>query len=353
MTQFDYIIVGQGLAGTILCFRLRQLGKSVCVIDKFREVTSSKVALGAYNPMVLKRFTPCWKVEEQLEPLYAFINEFEYHYNTQIHQPLKLWRKFQSVQEQNLWLEKSEKKRLTPFMNPVFIKNPHHELNADFGFGEVNYSGRVVLSKMISILRDDLLSTSSILDEDFDFKSLVVQKDKIEYKSVNAAKIVFCEGHRLSDNPFFNYLPLMRTKGELITVKLKGLKVSEHIKSNISILPLGDDVYKVGATFNWDDKDEDCSEEGKRDLLDKLQALVNIKPQIIKQEAGLRPTVKDRRALLGAHPKHNNVYVFNGLGTRGLLISPFLCLQLVDFMEDKLSLDIEVDVKRYEKEFQC
>ena len=353
MKQFDYIIVGQGLAGTILSFRLRRLGKSVCVIDKYREITSSKVAPGAYNPMVLKRFTPCWKVEEQLKPLYAFINEFESHYNTQIHQPLKLWRKFHSVQEQNLWMEKSEKSRLTPFMNPVFKKNPHHKLNADFGFGEVNHSGRVVLSKMISILRDDLLSTASILDEDFDFKSLVVQTDKIEYKSVYADKIVFCEGHRLSDNPFFNYLPLMRTKGELITVKLKGLNVSEHIKSNISILPLGDDVYKVGATFNWDDKDEDCSEEGKKELLDKLQALVNIEPKIIKQEAGLRPTVKDRRALLGAHPKHDNMYVFNGLGTRGLLISPFLCLQLVGFMEDKVSLDVEVDVKRYEKEFQC
>ena len=100
MKKFDYIIVGQGLAGSVLCFRLRRLGKSVCVIDKYREHTSSKVAAGAYNPMVLKRFTPCWRVEEQLDPMYSFINEFESHYNTQIHQPLKLWRKFQSVQEQ-------------------------------------------------------------------------------------------------------------------------------------------------------------------------------------------------------------------------------------------------------------
>jgi len=353
MKQFDYIIVGQGLAGTILCFRLRQLGKTVCVIDKYREVTSSKVARGAYNPMVLKRFTPCWKVEEQLKPLYTFINDFESHYNTQIHQPLKLWRKFQSVQEQNLWMEKSARRRLASYMNPVFIKNPHNDLNADFGFGEVNHSGRVVLSKMISILRDDLLRTSSILDEDFDFKTLVVKSDKIEYKSVYADKIVFCEGHRLSENPYFNYLPLMRTKGELITVKLKDLNVSELIKSNISILPLGDDLYKVGATFNWDDKDEVCTKEAKNELLGKLKSLVNLEPQIIKHEAGLRPTVKDRRALLGAHPKHDNMYVFNGLGTRGLLISPFLCLQLVGFMEDKLSLDIEVDIKRYEKEFQC
>jgi len=353
MKKFDYIIVGQGLAGSVLCFRLRRLGKSVCVIDKYREHTSSKVAAGAYNPMVLKRFTPCWRVEEQLDPMYSFINEFESHYNTQIHQPLKLWRKFQSVQEQNLWMEKSEKTRLKPFMNPSFIKNPYEDVNADFGFGEVKHAGRVDLSKMISILRDDLLNSNAIIDEDFDFTSLLIQKGSVVYKSLKANKIVFCEGHRLSDNPYFNYLPLMRTKGELITVKLEGLNMSELIKSNISILPLGNDLYKVGATFNWDDKDEVCTKEAKNELLEKLKSLVTIEPQLIKQEAGIRPTVKDRRALLGTHPIHDNMYVFNGLGTRGLLISPFLCSLLIDYMENKVDLDHEVDVKRYENEFKC
>lgn len=353
MKQVDYIIVGQGLAGTILAFQLMQLGKTVCVIDKYRESTSSKVAPGAYNPMVLKRFTPCWRVEEQLEPLYSFINEFESHYNTQIHQPLKLWRKFQSVQEQNLWMEKSEKSRLAPFMNPVFQQNPYKDISADFGFGEVNHAGRVILPKMISVLRDDLKCSDNLIDEDFDFSALHLVDDFVEYKSIRAPKIIFCEGHRLSKNPYFNYLPLMRTKGELITVRLDGLSVKELIKSNISILPLGDNIYKVGATFNWEEKDEKCTESGKKELLDKLKSLVRIEPQIIKHEAGLRPTVKDRRALLGTHPNHKNLIVFNGLGTRGLLISPYLSLQLINFMEKGIALDPEIDIKRYEKEMPC
>jgi glycine/D-amino acid oxidase-like deaminating enzyme len=250
-------------------------------------------------------------------------------------------------------MEKSEKTRLKPFMNPSFIKNPYEDVNADFGFGEVKHAGRVDLSKMISILRDDLLNSNAIIDEDFDFTSLLIQKGSVVYKSLKANKIVFCEGHRLSDNPYFNYLPLMRTKGELITVKLEGLNMSELIKSNISILPLGNDLYKVGATFNWDDKDEVCTKEAKNELLEKLKSLVTIEPQLIKQEAGIRPTVKDRRALLGTHPIHDNMYVFNGLGTRGLLISPFLCSLLIDYMENKVDLDHEVDVKRYENEFKC
>ena len=353
MKAFDYIIVGQGIAGTVLAFQLRLKGKRVFVIDKHRDDTSSKIAPGTYNPMVLKRFTPCWKVEDQLTPLYDFLDAFEKSFNTSIHEPLKLWRKFTSIQEQNLWLEKSDHHRLMPFMNPSFISNPYEDVNADFGFGEVNKSGWVDFLKLISIFKQRLISEDCFLDEEFDFNSMSTRQTSVIYKSISAQKIVFCEGHRLTNNPFFNYLPLMRTKGELITVKLEGLKVQELIKSNITLLPLGNDVYKVGATFNWDDKDEVCSVKAREELLAKLKELVNINPVVINQYAGLRPTVKDRRALLGAHPNHENIVVFNGLGTRGLLMSPYLAIQLIEFMENGVALDPEVDIKRYKNEIPC
>lgn len=353
MKEVDYIIVGQGLAGTVLSFQLRQLDRSILVVDKHRASTSSKVAPGAYNPMVLKRFTPCWKVEEQLGPLYSFIEQFELHYKTCIHQPLKLLRKFQSVQEQNLWMEKCEKTRLAPYMNPQFKNNNYKNVIADFGFGEVNHAGRVVLPKMISIFREDLVKTKALIDESFDYEALIIKENSVEYRGVQAKNIVFCEGHRLTTNTYFNYLPLMRTKGELLTAKIEGLSVKELLKSNVSVLPLGDDFYKLGATFNWEDKDELCTEEGKRELLDKLKQLVSIEPQIIKHEAGLRPTVKDRRALLGRHPKYKNLFIFNGLGTRGLLISPYLSLMLIDLMEHGKELDSEINIKRYENELSC
>ena len=353
MKPFDYIIVGQGIAGTVLAFQLRLIGKEVFVIDKHRDVTSSKIAHGTYNPMVLKRFTPCWKVEDQLTSLYDFIDAFETSFNASIHVPIKLWRKFASIQEQNLWLEKSEHDRLMPFMNPSFISNPHEDVNADFGFGEVKKSGWVDFLKLISIFKKRLVSEGCFLDEEFDFNSMIIKQRSVIYKSISAQKIIFCEGHRLTNNPFFNYLPLMRTKGELITVKLDGLNVEELIKSNITLLPLGNDVYKVGATFNWDDKDEVCSVKAREELLAKLKELVNINPVVINQYAGLRPTVKDRRALLGSHPNHENIVLFNGLGTRGLLMSPYLAIQLIEFMEKGVPLDPEVDIKRYKNEMPC
>lgn len=353
MKKFDYIIVGQGLAGTCLAFQLRCQNKSVFVIDKHRENTSSKVALGVYNPMVLKRFTPCWKVEEQLEPLYNFLDTFESIFDKTIHTRVKLFRKFNNVFEQNLWSEKSQKSRLISFMNPELIRYNHPNITSVFGFGEVYCAGKVDLPEMISLFRRKLVSEKLLLNEEFDFNALNVENNIVIYKNYEASKIVFCEGSRLPKNPFFNDLPLMRTKGELLIVELKNLKLKDILKSSITLLPLGKDLYKVGATFNWEQKDDICTESAKEELLDKLKDLVHIQPRLIKHQAALRPTVKDRRALLGSHSKYSHVYVFNGLGTRGLLLAPYLSLQLIQYMEQRFSLDPEVDVKRYQSQDIC
>lgn len=348
MKKFDYIIVGQGLAGTVLSYKLSKLGKSIYHIDKHRANTSSKIAPGVYNPLVLKRYTKCWRVDEQLEPLMNFINDFETDFNVTIHQPIKLWRLFNSIQEQNLWFEKSQKDSLSPYMKCKFIKNPHEHLNASYGFGEVSSSGRVIISKMIQTYREHLLNKGLLLNEDFDYSLLDAQQNSVHYRDVICKKIIFCEGFRMNLNPFFNYLPMMGTKGELVTVRLKGLNVSQQIKSKLSVLPLGDDVYKVGATFNWDDKTEVCTQSAREELLNKLNSLVSINPELIKQEAGLRPTVKDRRALLGTHPKYKNVCLFNGLGTRGVLIAPYLSDLFIHAMVGNGVLDKEVDINRFE-----
>jgi glycine/D-amino acid oxidase-like deaminating enzyme len=145
----------------------------------------------------------------------------------------------------------------------------------------------------------------------------------------------------------------MRTKGEILTVRIKNLHLKEHIKSSISILPLGDELYKIGATFNWDQKDEIPTESAKSILLTKLKSIVHLPIEVIKHEAGLRPTVKDRRALIGQHPAFKNLYVFNGLGARGLLLAPLLSSQLASYLEENTPLDAEVNITRYKEEYSC
>ena len=63
---------------------------------------------------------------------------------------------------------------------------------------------------------------------------------------------------------------------------------------------------------------------------------------------GFRPTVKDRRPILGNHPKFSNLYVFNGLGARGILNGNYFSINLYHHLENGEEIHPEVDLKRFQ-----
>ena len=132
-------------------------------------------------------------------------------------------------------------------------------------------------------------------------------------------------------------------------IKSENLKLNEIINSSIWILPLGNDLYKVGATYNWQDKTNQKTEEAKLELVTNLKELLNCDFEIIEHLAGVRPTVKDRRPLLGKHYKHNNLFILNGMGTRGVLFAPYLSDKLFQYIENKTELDNEISIERIYK----
>ena len=76
--------------------------------------------------------------------------------------------------------------------------------------------------------------------------------------------------------------------------------------------------------------------------------LCNCNYKIIEQVAGMRPTVTDRRPLVGQHPKYKNLYVLYGLGTRGVMIAPYVANQLYKYIENGTPIDQEVSISRFD-----
>jgi len=153
---------------------------------------------------------------------------------------------------------------------------------------------------------------------------------EISYKDFKADKIIFCEGFRLTENPFFNYLPLAPTKGEVMTIKIPSKKYFDKIISKgVYILPLGNYLYTVGATYNREDISDSLTVEGQSFLKERIDNILNLEYEILNSVAGVRPTVRDRRPLIGYHPENNRIGVFNGLGARGVLVGPYLSNQFV------------------------
>ena len=346
MKKVDYIIVGCGLAGVAFCEQLIAANKSFLVFDN-KSQQSSVVAGGLYNPVVLKRFTSVWKSKEQLEIALAMYKKIEGKLQIIIDYKIPVYRRFTSLEEQNNWFTASDNPLLAEHLSAHLIKNTNPFINADFGFGEVLNTGRIDTNTLITSYKENLIKNKQLIEEAFNYEELQLSESIVSYKDIKAKNIVFAEGFGLKQNPLFNYLPINESKGELLTIHAPGLKIDYVLKSSVFVLPLSNDLYHIGATYNWTDKTNNITKEGREELLNKLETFLNCDFKVIEQVAGIRPTVKDRRPLVGKHPKQNNVYVLNGLGTRGVMIGPYVAKQLFNYIENNIELDTEININRF------
>lgn len=344
----DFLIVGLGLAGISMAEVLLSNNKSFDVISDDSQ-NSSVVAGGMYNPIVLKRYSEVWKAQEQLDIAMPLYQSIQNRLGVTFINPLPVYRKFASIEEQNNWFIAADKPQMSAFLSTQLKKITIPAIDAPFGFGEVLYSGYLDTKLLKDTYSNFLFQNNQLFDKHFDYNKFEFEADHIIYDSIKYQNIIFADGFGLHQNPYFNNLPLDGTKGELLIIKAPDLKIDFILKSSIFIMPIGNDLYKVGATYNWSDKTDSITEEGKQELLTELKHLINCDFTVVHHFAGVRPTVRDRRPLVGQHYKHNNLYVLNGLGTRGVMFGPFLAQALYNSIFNGITLDKEININRIYK----
>lgn len=344
--MIDYIIVGSGLAGISFSEIALLNGKNIVVFNNDSQ-NSSKIAGGLYNPVILKRFSEVWQAQQQLKLMTDFYSNLRSKIENQFDFKIPILRKFFSIEEQNNWFAASDKKTLAPFLSTTLCFYKYEGIDSPCGYGEVLQTGYVDTALLLSKYQDYLSSLNFLRLESFDYEALVVNDESVIYKDMEAKHIVFAEGFGLHANPFFNDLPLDGTKGELFIIKAPDLKLDVIVNTSVFILPLGNDLFKVGATYNWNDKTNLPTEEGKMELIDRIKEIISCEFEIIEHYAGVRPTVRDRRPLVGTHANYKNVHVLNGLGTRGVMLAPAMAKALFENIEEGILLDKEINIKRF------
>ncbi|MBT8244021.1 MAG: FAD-binding oxidoreductase [Winogradskyella sp.] len=346
MKNVDYIVVGCGLASISFCEVLKAYKKTFIVFDDASQ-TSSIVAAGLYNPVVLKRFSKVWKAKTQLDialPSYANI---ETELDTKIDYQHAIFRRLNSIEEQNLWFTAADKPALEPFMSTKIKKNKNPYINAPFGLGEVLNAGRVDTKHLISVYKADLKSNNNLIEKRFNHNALQILENELIYEDIKAKHIVFAEGYGVKQNPYFKHVPLNGTKGEVLTIKAPDLKLNTAVKSSVFVISIGNDLYRVGATYEGLDKTNIPTAKAREELISKLKTFVNCDFEVVNHKAGIRPTVKDRRPLVGKHLEYENLYVLNGLGSRGVMIGPYVAQKLFNLIENNEPLDKEIDIDRF------
>ena len=348
MKEVDYIVVGLGIAGLAFCEQLLENNKTFIVFDDSK-YSSTFVSAGVINPLVLKRFTPVWNAKEHISTAFPFYKNLSEKLNTKILEEFPMYRIFNNVEEQNNWMVASDKNELRSFLHPEIVKNTNPNINAPFGFGKVNHTGRVFSEILLKKYREFLQKKNCFVAESFEYSKLTETVDAIQYKDISAKKIVFAEGASVRNNPFFPKELLIPNKGEFVVVKAPTLQFHAMLKSSIFIISLGNNLYKVGATYDREDFSYETTLKAKEELLKKFEKIVTAPFELVSQVAGIRPTTKDRRPLLGTLNESNKKVFFSGLGTRGFISSPSLAKKIFGHIEYEESLPKEIDIKRYYK----
>ena len=345
MKKVDTIIVGMGIAGVCFAENLLQNKKSFYVIDN-KKTGSSKIAAGIFNPTVLKRYNMTWNGEQFYKNAITFFKKIENKYKKKIifnHDILKI---FSSTSDHNNWIVASKKPLLNDFLDSKTHTKKIKGIKTEFGYGVVKKCGRISTLNMINGFKNNF--KYNLLNEDFDFKKLSSHDKKIVYNNIVSENIVFCEGYGITNNPFFKNLPVTGSKGEFLIVKISNFSLNKIIKrSSIFIMPLENEHYWVGATYDNSDKKNIPTQLKKEWLIEKLESIITLPYKIIDHKASMRPTTIDRRPMIGFHPDYKNIYLLNGLGSRGVLLAPTLSCWLYNHIYKSAPIPKEVDVERF------
>ena len=349
--MIDFIIVGSGLAGIAFAEMALADNKSIVVFDNGSQ-NSSKIAGGLYNPVILKRFSEVWQAQEQLVLMRDFYRTLENKLEVSVDFKTPILRKFFSIEEQNNWFAASDKLALAPFLSTILVNKKYSGIDSPYNYGQVLQSGYVDTALLVEHYKKYLLENSLLYKDSFMYEVLEVTSTGVKYNDIEARHIVFAEGFGMHKNPYFDNLPLDGTKGELFIIRAKELHLDVIVNTSVFILPLGNDLFKVGATYNWRDKTDLPTQEGKEELMERIKEIIKCDFEIVEHFAGVRPTVKDRRPLIGTHKDHEAVHILNGLGTRGVMLGPAMAKALYEWIQYKNPLDPVVDIKRFYKKMR-
>ena len=347
MDQADYLIVGQGLVGSILAYKLSQQNKRVVIVDKGSGNTASRQASGLINPITGRRFVKTWMIEELLPEARSFYKELSIRFNHSMYKETSLLKILHTNEQVNDF----HIRRASEAYAKYLFEYPH-ETPAPIqgGFGQAKIEPLLQID--IKLMMDDfyayLKENINLQESEFEHLALKEFEDGYKYHKITAKKVVFAEGYKMRFNPYFNSLPIQFSKGEALIIECPNLNLDCVLNSKININPLGEDRYCIGSTYDWNDMVQKPTLEKKKYLLDALAAAIDAPFKVVEHKVGIRPTIVDRKPILGEHPTHKNMYVLNGLGTRGVMIAPYVAQQLFDFIEHKLPLNLEINSNRFE-----
>jgi glycine oxidase len=340
------MIVGQGLAGSLVACLLEMQGKSVLVIDNAHRTSASLAAAGIMNPITGKRLNRPYLVDELLRIAFDIYPRVEQFLNAHFFQRRNVLRILKSEDESRQWKRRLASGEYAKYLGSATVSGADYVEHGYGGF-EIAQAGLLDVPGFVRKSRDWLFCAKKLAESNFLYGELEPTENYVRWRDYIAKAIIFCEGYQLSRNPFFNSIALNPVKGEVLTVRAVNFRDNRIVQHEKWLLRTLSGEIKAGTTYTWNELDETPSRAARVEIEGSLRRLVRFDFEVVHQGAGVRPVIKtDNRPIVGIHPLQRRVAVLNGLGSKGVLQAPFAARQLLAYLEAGEPIHRDFDVCR-------
>ncbi|MBU3740960.1 MAG: FAD-binding oxidoreductase [Candidatus Kapabacteria bacterium] len=331
------LVVGQGLAGSWTAWYLRAAGVDVHVIDPNASTTSSRVAAGLITPITGRRLHTTWKGSVVTPAAYDAYRHIEERFSVRILDRRPLRRVFRDPDMPALFAKRCTTDEFD-WLRVAPIEPGRHDV-VDYPFGGFEVDAATVDTNVFLDTMCHALSVEHGVIDPETWKQLEDTYDTV----------VWCDGWTAQHHPLWSWLPFAPVKGEILDVHIDGMHLDHILSAGIWLIPMGEARYRLGSTYDWDTLDDIPTTAARDWLLEQGRHLVQRDIVVERHRAAVRPSSHMRRPYVGPHPVHPRHIICNGFGTKGSLLTPWVCKVLAEFIVQATPLDSEIDVRQWWK----
>lgn len=329
--QTEYLVIGAGIAGTLISYELMQRNKSVVVIDNVAAVKASAVAGAILNPVNIKQWSLAKDYQRYIAEALDSYTSFQYLLNTPVISEVPVIVFDAPVKRANILMQ--------PFLHNITAAEDSLIDGAfinPFSAIKIAPSFQVHAGSLLTAWQKYLFAKNAFLDDYFDIAKLNISDNAVIYKHIHAKKIIFCEGAAAIQNPLFRDLPFTKNRGDVLLIAVQGMPEKFIYHNGIRLIPVGGQLFWCGSNYTWNYTDLNPDAAWKKQTIAHLRQWLKLPFTIQDHIVAERPTTAGQQPLMLAH-ESLPAFMFNGLGTKGFLMAPLLAKQFVDKITDDFS----------------
>jgi len=348
--DIDTLIIGQGLAGSLLAWELTHRGERILVVDDEHASASSTAAAGLINPVTGQRIVKTVGVDDYLPVARKRYRSLEAIFDRELLFEIPMWRIVRNEKERTVWQKRKQDAEYDAYLGewletwqvqPPFI--------APKGGFEQTHTGYLDTNALLEGMREYLLETGRYRPQHIDYTMIELDNESVRFDGLTCKRAIFCEGYKAMHNPWFNWLPFTPAKGEILSLRFEQPLPKVMINAGRWLMPRANGEHKLGATYEHEQLDELTTDAARLTLLNALPTIVaDPEPyNVTGHQAGVRPATTDRQPFLGLHPQWPQLGIFNGFGSKGSLLIPWHAETFADALLCDSALPIECDIRRH------